>query len=530
MSDKTIWVVMDLRDRRFFDGSLNVLSLAASLSERAGTVPVAVIAGPQEGSCPDFSEAASEASAHGAERVLRLVSPSLQKARPDVTSRALARAVESLRPALVLFPLSDFSRETAARLAVMRNAGLIADCEALSFENGGFVADCPSWGGRVMARIGFAEGAEWGCATVNPTAFLRLRRERPAMCEVYEMDLGALDAPPGLALISSKTEERDPRGLEQAETVVVGGAGAGGSEGFGRLRELAAALSGQLGATRPAVLNHWADESRLIGQTGKTVAPRLLISVGASGAIQYTAGIAGAGCVVAVNRDKSAPIFDCADLGVVADATLFIPVLVAKVKAAVLGRLARDVCGAGEPAAGPLGGTGALVKKLREARQWSREDLAQATGQSPESILDVEENAVTPSVGFLLRLARALDVDPAAFLNPGEREQVAGLREQAYTRRTENYSYQTLTPGAEWEHLRAFLITIEPKKAHKPVDYKHEGEEFVYVLTGDLELSLDGKPQTLKPGESRHFNSMTPHKLKSLSESETCCLVVLYTP
>jgi electron transfer flavoprotein alpha subunit len=104
------------------------------------------------------------------------------------------------------------------------------------------------------------------------------------------------------------------------------------------------------------------------------------------------------------------------------------------------------------------------------------------------------------------------------------------LSAAAFAKRTENYSYHTLTPGAENEHLRAFLVSIESGQDHKPVAYKHEGEEFIYIIEGKLELTLGGKPMVLKAGESQRFNSETPHKLKSLSNEITRCLVVLYTP
>jgi len=103
-------------------------------------------------------------------------------------------------------------------------------------------------------------------------------------------------------------------------------------------------------------------------------------------------------------------------------------------------------------------------------------------------------------------------------------------RAKQFVQRTENYSYQTLTPGAEKEHLRSFMVTIESRQVHKPVAYKHEGEEFIYVMEGDLELTLGGKIHKLKQHESIRFNSEIPHKLKSLSNEPTRCLVVLYTP
>jgi len=283
-----------------------------------------------------------------------------------------------------------------------------------------------------------------------------------------------------------------------------------------------------VGATRPPVLQHWVDEERLIGQTGKTISPNLLFSIATSGAVQYTAGIMEAKTIVALNRDRHAPIFQVADVGIVADARTFLPLLTRRVKQVVMRKLADALYE--DQKAGTRAGFGAKVLTLREAHRWSREALAQATGQSPEFIARVEMDEVVPHVSFLLSLARALKVDPGTFLRKEEKTMIRGQRAEAFIRRTQNYSYETLTPGAENQHLRAFMITIEPREAHKPVAYKHEGEEFILVMEGALVLTLGGKTHHLKPGESRHFNSETPHKLKSHSDEPTRCVVVLYTP
>ena len=103
------------------------------------------------------------------------------------------------------------------------------------------------------------------------------------------------------------------------------------------------------------------------------------------------------------------------------------------------------------------------------------------------------------------------------------------MRAQEHMKRTQSYNYETLTGGTESDSLRAFLVTIESRQTHKPVAYKHEGEEFIFVLEGHLELTLGYKVSDLKTGESVHFNSDIPHKLKNLSKETTRLLVVLYT-
>ena len=310
--------------------------------------------------------------------------------------------------------------------------------------------------------------------------------------------------------------------------MVVGGAGLGNMEGFGLVRELAAAVGGEVAGTRPPVLLHWVDEDRLIGQTGKAVHPNLLFSIGTSGAIQYTAGITESKTIVAINRDANAPIFQVADLGVVADAKTFLPLLIARAKQVVMRKLA-DVLSDTKTASGEAGGFGAKIQKIRKSRDWTVESLAKATGQTPEFMALVESGKMSPPVSFLLRLAGALGVDPGTFLRKEEQTAIRDQRAQAFIKRTRSYSYETLTPGAEESHLRAFMVTIESHHAHKPVEYRHEGEEFIYVMEGDLEFVLGGKPHVLKKGESIHFNSDIPHKLKSLSNEPTRCLVMLYT-
>ena len=140
------------------------------------------------------------------------------------------------------------------------------------------------------------------------------------------------------------------------------------------------------------------------------------------------------------------------------------------------------------------------------------QNALKALGYNPDSKQELDQTWEEP-------------VDPDV-----QKAYIEDKRAQEFIKRTKNYAYQTLTPGAENQHLRGFMITIEPRQAHKPVAYKHEGEEFVYVMEGSLELTLDNKVNQLKTGESIHYNSEIPHKLKNLGNETTRCLVMLYTP
>ncbi len=540
--NKEIWILGDLRHKRLFTFSLNVLAKSRELALETDeeTLMVLAHASGETIEAADLKETvplekALEASgAGGADRILVLEDAQFGVPRCDVFAEALAGLVKARKPLLVLFALTDFGRELAARTARLCNGGLMADCMDLERKGDRIVGLCPAWGGEIMAEITYAEDHGTCFATVQPQ-IRASKDETEGRAKDVEIERISLKVNPNVSrpkLLLRSQEPVEHRRLEEADIVVVGGAGMGNVEGFGLVRELAAAVGGEVAATRPPVLHHWVDEDRLIGQTGKTVSPKLLFSIGTSGAIQYTAGITEAQSIVAINRDANAPIFQVADLGVVADAKSFLPLLTARAKEVVMRQLAdvlSDTSNGSEGGTGEGGSFGAKIKRIRTSRDWNLEKLAKATGQTPEFLEMVESDEVSPPVSFLLRLAGALGVDPGTFLSREEQTAIRDQRAQSFIKRTRSYSYETLTPGAEESHLRAFMITIESHHAHKPVEYRHEGEEFIYVMEGDLEFVLGGKVHVLKKGESIHFNSDIPHKLKSLSNEPTRCLVMLYT-
>jgi electron transfer flavoprotein alpha subunit len=539
MTEKAIWILGDLRTTRLWKESLKVLTKARPLAAEAHAPLAMVLMGAADHSavdachidlsaCMDLDLAATAAVAHGAQTVYCIVHPDLAVPRTDVYARVLEGLVKTHGPWLVLMALNDFGRETAAFCAQRCQAGLIADCDQLVLKQGRVVGRCPAWGGQILADITLADGWPTAFVTVQPHG-VSPQADPGAQGKIEKIVPPVVEIPQGLILRQRTMESTQGRRLEDARIVVVGGAGLGDMRGFGLVRELAAALGGEVGATRPPVLYHWVAEDRLIGQTGQAVRPKLLITVGTSGAVQYTAGIMESETIVAVNRDPAAPIFQLADIGIVADATAFLPLLTQQAKQLAMRRLADAACYSGPENGKAPGGFGALVRQLREARNWSMDDLAQKTGQTPDFISQVETDQMSPPVGFILRMAKAMEVDPGTFLSKEEQAAIRDRRAQAYYQRTQNYSYTTLTPDAESSHLRAFMVTIEPHLAHKPVAYKHEGEEFIYVMAGELEFTLGTKAHVLKAGESIHFNSDTPHKLKNLSGQQTQCLVVLYT-
>lgn len=171
---------------------------------------------------------------------------------------------------------------------------------------------------------------------------------------------------------------------------------------------------------------------------------------------------------------------------------------------------------------------GKKIKAARTAKDMSLDRIANETGFAVDYLKDVEEGKLTPPVGALLQIAKALQMDSGSLL----KEQGASFKDRvtAYTKRTDNYAYETLTPGAENKHLKAFRVTIDPKQEHKGVGYQHEGEEFDYVLKGKVQVIVGDHVNTLEAGESLSFNSAIKHQLKNVGSDTAELIVVIYSP
>ena len=176
------------------------------------------------------------------------------------------------------------------------------------------------------------------------------------------------------------------------------------------------------------------------------------------------------------------------------------------------------------------GGLGSRLKELREQKGYTVEEVARALEVAFREVEKVETNEVPPSVSYLLQICQLFRVDPAPFLSQADGARADRKRAESFEKRTQSYSYRTLTPGAEQKHLRAFRITIDPGQAHKMVEYKHEGEEFVYVLRGEVAIKVGEETHALKKGHSLHFEGSIPHHLRNPSSKKTELIVVLYTP
>lgn len=171
---------------------------------------------------------------------------------------------------------------------------------------------------------------------------------------------------------------------------------------------------------------------------------------------------------------------------------------------------------------------GQRVRRLREDRSVSLDTLANETGKTVEYLEQVEADQVIPPVAVLLTLGRALEIDSGELLK--DEDEAGQRRVEEVRKRTDHYSYRVLTPESRHKHLKGFLVTIDPASDLKGASYRHEGEEFHYVIKGQVQVTVGENINQLKAGDSLHFNSGIDHRLRNTGDTPCEILVVLYTP
>jgi electron transfer flavoprotein alpha subunit len=294
--------------------SLGVLSKAASLGD---TDVAGVIAG------TNVRALADEAGKFGAAKVYVADDPQLQAPLPQPRVDVLARLVRDQGFDTVLFANSVLAADVAAGLAARLEAGLNWDLTDLVNEDGRLVGKRPALQDSVYVDVGWTSEprlALFRSGSFDPNA-------TGESAEIEDLRVELEDFSTAARMIDQAHDESEGPSIEDAQIIVAGGRGLGGPENFTLVEELAKALGGAVGATRAVVDAGWYPYSTQVGQTGKTVSPKLYVACGISGAIQHKVGMQSSGVIVAINKDANAPIFEFADLGVVGDVHDVVPKL-----------------------------------------------------------------------------------------------------------------------------------------------------------------------------------------------------------
>ena len=294
-------------------GALGVLAKAASLGDVA-----ALIAG------PGANALAAEAGRHGAAKVWICEDDEVGQPVPQPRVDVLAQVVKEGGYDTVLFANSVLAADVAAGLAARLDAGLNWDLTDLELEDGELVGKRPALQDSVYADVGWAGTPRLGLFRAGSFDATPTGGGDPEIAEVSPSYAAYSTA---VTLVGQDAEEASGPSIEDADVIVAGGRGLGEPENFTLAEELARALGGAVGATRAVVDAGWYPYSAQIGQTGKTVSPKLYVALGISGAIQHKVGMQSSGTIVAINKDPNAPIFEFSDLGVVGDVHEIVPKL-----------------------------------------------------------------------------------------------------------------------------------------------------------------------------------------------------------
>lgn len=309
--------------------SLELLSKGRELADARATTLCALLPGDR------VEYLAGRLAAYGADRVVLMEHPLLAQYSTDGYAEALEKAVRALKPEILLIGATFIGRDVGPRLAARLHTGLTADCTGLAIEpeTGRLLQTRPAFGGSLMATI-ITPGHRPQMATVRPGVMELGKKDASRETLIERLELSLSESEIRTRSVGSMQAILQCGGLSGAEVIVSGGRGMKSAEGFDLIRELADALGGSVGASRAAVESGWIEKHYQVGQTGTTVRPKLYIACGISGAIQHLAGMQSSGCIVAINKNREAPIFRIADYGIVGDVFQIVPQLIRELKSA----------------------------------------------------------------------------------------------------------------------------------------------------------------------------------------------------
>lgn len=326
-SYRGVWVFAEQEDGRIKPVTYELLSRGRELADELGTELSAVCLGHNV-------QDAGLLAAYGADRVYLVDDPALASAHEDYYAAELTRLIREHKPEIVLAGATSLGRAFFPRVAAVLRTGLTADCTGLDIdaERRLLLQTRPTFGGNVMATI-ICQTSRPQMSTVRPRVFKKATPDEARGADIIRVDLDREAVTARTRLLEFVRDLGERVKLEDADIIVSGGRGLGSPDNFGVIRELADALGAAVGSSRPPVDDGWIPYAHQVGQTGKTVCPRLYIACGISGAVQHLAGMQTADCIVAINDDPCAPIFEVATYGLVGDLFKIVPLLAEKLRA-----------------------------------------------------------------------------------------------------------------------------------------------------------------------------------------------------
>jgi len=322
-----VWVFAEQRDGKFMPVTFELLGAGRKLADELGDEFSIVLLG------SNVQDKAELLQKYPVDKIYLVDHPLLKDYQTNFYTRVFSDLVKRYHPQILLMGATTLGRDLAPRVATRLGTGLTADCTSFKIdkETKNLVQIRPAFGGNVMASI-ISPYHRPQMATVRPKVMEKLSPGSSSKGEIVKVEPDLSGEDELVRIVGKVREEIDVQDLQEAEIIVSGGRGLGKPENFKLIRKLAELLGGAVGASRAVVDAGWIPSYHQVGQTGKTVQPKLYIACGISGAIQHQVGMRNSEIIIAVNKDPEAPIFNIATYGVVEDLHQFLPVLIKKLE------------------------------------------------------------------------------------------------------------------------------------------------------------------------------------------------------
>lgn len=318
---KDVYVFIETRDGNVQNIGLELLGKGREIADTTHSKLVAVLLG------HEVSDHANNLVAYGADVVYVVDNPHLKDYLTEPYTQALYQILSTKKPNIFLIGATSVGRDLAPRLSARLETGLTADCTKLEVTEAGILEMTrPAWGGNLMATI-LCQNHRPQMSTVRPGVMQKLEKDLNRKGEITNFPVEFDDSRFKVSLVEVKKDAEKAIEIEDSKILVSCGRGVG-QENFGKLCELAKVLNATVSGSRAVVDAGWIEQPRQVGQTGKTVRPGVYMALGISGAIQHLAGMEESDFIIAVNKDKTAPIFQLADLGIVSDVSKLMPFLI----------------------------------------------------------------------------------------------------------------------------------------------------------------------------------------------------------
>ena len=288
---------------------------------------------------------ADELAAYGAEKVIVVDDPKLEKYRTEPYAQALAAVINEFKPEIMLVGATAIGRDLGPTVSARVATGLTADCTSLDIgdfplepregveqKHNQLLMTRPAFGGNTIATIACPDNRPQ-MATVRPGVMVKLPKDTSKKAEVINFDAKLSENNRYVEILEEVKNVAKVVDIMDAKILVSGGRGVGSPENFKILEDLADAIGGTVSCSRAVVDNGWKPKDLQVGQTGKTVRPNVYFAIGISGAIQHVAGMEESDIIIAINKDETAPIFEVADYGIVGDLNKIVPMLTEQIKA-----------------------------------------------------------------------------------------------------------------------------------------------------------------------------------------------------